>query len=109
MFKDTFSEMTVLEEPSKRRRPIGGIETQVRLLVVQRTGSIKQSGEPESIRDRNSVGMCEEVNIGHRELDFIRAEALSRKGGLAAQSSNVSRPLGHAESRESLLSFPIGK
>jgi hypothetical protein len=90
MFRDTFSEMMVPEEPSKRRRPIGGIETHVRLLVVQRTGSIKQSDNPESMGDRNSVGICEEVNIGHRELGFIRAEALSRKRGLAAQSRNVS-------------------
>lgn len=73
----TISEMTVPEEPSNRRRPIGGIETRVRLFFVQKTESMKQWDEPESIRVRKPDGMREEWRVGHSEFGSERAEALS--------------------------------
>lgn len=57
MSMKTLSEMTVPKEPSNRRRPIGAIGTRVRLFFVQKTESMKQWDEPESIRVRKSDGI----------------------------------------------------
>lgn len=105
----TISEMMVPKEPSNRRRPIGGIEMRVRLLVVQNTGSAKQSDEPESMRARKSDGICGDCRSGHKEFGSVGAEALSRKKESGVRSGVSSRPLGRTDVQESLLSFPTAK
>jgi hypothetical protein len=92
----TFLEIIVPGDPSKRQRPSGGIGTQVRLLVVQRTGSMKQSDEPESTSARKSDWICADCKMGHKDFGSERAEALSHKTD-STRSRLFSQPSGRTE------------
>ena len=90
-------------EPSKRRSPIGGMDTHVKLYFETKDESMKQCVEPESIKTFNGAGTDGDVSEIYNELEEGTEDADKRASDAR---SGGGRSTGHAGPCGSPFNFP---